>query len=195
MTQDIFSFLSAAAGTICLVTWPLFSSRRSMLLVQLGIPSGYSVHYALVGAETGGLLNMLGAMLIVVSILFGTNPRLKWIGYAMIPAILIACIVTWTGLPSLLSTIGMILICIGRVQQSAEIMRWLVLAGTPFWLVHDSLVASPLIFADLLSIVVGTVALVRARMPRRIVPAYGPLIPRIRRLTQSGEAKRPTISI
>ena len=43
---------------------------------------------------------MLGAVLVVFSILFGTNPRLKWIGYAMMPAILIACIVTWIGVPS-----------------------------------------------------------------------------------------------
>ena len=42
MTEETLSF-SAAAGTIGLVTWPLFSSRRSMLLVQLGIPTGYSL--------------------------------------------------------------------------------------------------------------------------------------------------------
>lgn len=138
--------------------WPLLPTRRGMLLVQLGVPAAFAVHYALEGAATAAFLNALGAAQLVSSLLWGRAPHLKWIGHALVPAILAGSVVTWDGLPSLLSTL---LIAVGRIQLDRSRLRTLVLAGAPFWLVHDALVASPVVIADTISIVLGLLAIVR----------------------------------
>lgn len=160
---EALSLLCAGAGTLCLVSWSLMKTRRMMLLVQLGLALGFATHYGLEGQRTAALLNGLGALHVASSLLWGTSPRLKWIGYGMVPAILAACLLSWGGLPSILSTAGMLLIALGRVQVDPAAVRLLVLAGSPFWLAHDVLVGSPLAFADLLGIGVGLAALLRER--------------------------------
>ena len=148
-------------GAICLMTWPLFRTRAAMLLVQLGIGVGFGLHYALLEIATAALVNVLGAVQIAAALLFGTNPWLRWIGYALVPAIAGACLVTWHGLPSLLSASGMALIALGRVQVIPSSMRILVLSGCPFWLAHDLIIGSPLAVVDALSLLTGAVALGR----------------------------------
>ena len=163
VSTEALSLSFAVVGALCLVSWPLMKTRNAMLLAQLGLALAFAAHYELEGLRTAALLNGLGALHVASSLLWGTSPRLKWIGYSMIPAILAACLLSWGGLPSILSTTGMLLIALGRVQVDAAAVRLLVLAGSPFWLAHDVLVWSPLAFADLLSIGVGAVALLRDR--------------------------------
>jgi hypothetical protein len=160
---ELLSLLCAGAGALCLVCWPLMKTRQRMLLVQLSMSLGFTAHYELEGLRTAALLNGLGALHVALSTVWGTSARLKWIGYGMIPAVLAACSLSWSGLLSILSTIGTLLIAVGRVQVDPAAVRLLVLAGAPFWFAHDWLVGSPLAFADLLSIGVGLVALFRNR--------------------------------
>jgi hypothetical protein len=150
----------ALLGTTCLVSWPLCSTRRGMLLLQTGIGIGFGLHYALWGSATAALVNGLGAVQIAAALLFGTNPRLWWLGYGLIPALAGACVLTWNGLPSILAAVGQTLIALGRVQISLSAMRGLVLSGLLFWLAHDGIMGSPLLFADLLCLMIGVVALV-----------------------------------
>jgi Bacterial inner membrane protein len=70
---------------------------------------------------------------------------------------------------SLLAATGTLLIAVGRVQVDPAALRVPVLAGMPFWLAHDILVGSPLVLADLLSIAMGGMAILRAR--RAVRPA------------------------
>ena len=121
-----------------------------MLLVQLGIGVGFGLHYAFMDVATAALVNLLGAVQIVAALAFGTSPRLKWMGYALVPAIVGTCLLTWHGLPSLLSATGMALIALGRVRVVPAPMRILVLSGLPFWLAHDLIIGSPLAVVDAL---------------------------------------------
>jgi hypothetical protein len=168
----------ALLGTTCLIGWPLCSTRRGMLLVQIGIGIGFGLHYALWGSATAALVNGLGAVQTAAALLFGTNPRLRWLGYGLIPALAGACVLTWNGLPSILAAVGQILIALGRVQINPSAMRSLVLSGLLFWLAHDGIMGSPLLFADLLCLTIGVVALVsgrgtlvRAKLPHSVHPA------------------------
>lgn len=161
----------ALAGIACLVLWPLFRSRGAMLLVQLFGISALAAHYALAGLETAAAANGLGALQIAASLLLGTRPDLRWIGYLLAAVVVCAGAATWQGLPSLLAAAGTIFITIGRVQSNPRAMRLLVLCGGPFWLAHDLLIASPVAVADALSLAVGVAAVLRDRPRRRSRPA------------------------
>lgn len=168
MTPQAIDFVSmsfATVGTICLIIWPLFRERRHMLTAQLGIALGFGAHYWLEGAQTAAILNALGLLHVLASLAWGTSPRLKWLGYALIPAIVVGCIASWGGLPSLFSALGTTLIAIGRVQASPSRLRLLVLMGTPFWLVHDLMIGSPLLIADAISIAMGLYAMAGKARP------------------------------
>jgi hypothetical protein len=78
-------------------------------------------------------------------------------------------VLTWDGPPSGLAAIGQTLIALGRLQRGPSDMRVLVLSGVPFWVAHDVMVASPLVIADLLTLGIGAVALLRQAAPRRTV--------------------------
>jgi Bacterial inner membrane protein len=154
------------AASICawfamagLAAWPLFRTRNTMLAVQLGALIVLSLHYALLGITTAATVNTLGAVQIGASLLIGTKPRLRWIGYALAATMVASSAVTWQGLVSALAAIGMAVVAIGRVQTSASIMRIIVLAGSPFWFAHDLLIKSPVAAADALSLTVGLGAL------------------------------------
>lgn len=175
---EMVSWALVLAGAVCVVTWPLFSSRWGMLLAQLVLATSFGLHYAIEGATTAAVLNSLSALQVAAALTFGTSPRLWWVGYALIPATVVGGLVTWSGAPSLLAMIGTLLISVGRVQIDPRALQVLVLAGAPFWLAHDMIVGSPLVIADVLGLGVGLITLVRrSSIP---LPALGPGSPQPR---------------
>lgn len=157
--------LLAFVGMICMIGWPLAPTRRAMLGVQIGIGVGFGLHYVLLGNLTAGAVNGLGALQIGAALFLGERPGLKWIGWAFIPAVVCAAFLTWQGPPTLAAASGTLLIALGRVQADPFRMRILVLAGCPFWIVHDLIVGSPVILADVLSLLTGAVLLLRCCPP------------------------------
>jgi hypothetical protein len=147
-------------ATAGLAVWPLFRTRSVMLSLQLGALAMLSLHYAMLGVTTAALVNALGTLQLVACLAFGTHPKLRWLGYGLAGLMVVSSIATWQGLISLLSTSGNVVIAFGRLQTNADRMRVIVLAGTPFWLLHDLLISSPVVLADALSLLVGVVALV-----------------------------------
>jgi hypothetical protein len=152
--------LCGILATAGLALWPLFRTRGVMLSIQLGALAVLSLHYALLGVTTAAIVNALGTLQLVACLAFGTHPRLRWLGYGLAGLMAVSSIVTWQGMISLLSTGGNVVIAFGRLQTKADRMRVLVLAGTPFWILHDLLIQSPVVLADTLSLLVGLVALV-----------------------------------
>jgi uncharacterized membrane protein YkgB len=152
---DYAASICAFLAVVFLGAWPLFRSRHTMLLMQLAALVSLSLHYTLVDARTAASVNLLGAVQIVACLLFGARPRLRWIGYALACLMLGASVITWQETISVLSTIGMVLVAVGRAQPNASAMRLLVLSGSPFWLAHDLLIMSPIAIADAASLLVG----------------------------------------
>jgi hypothetical protein len=151
--------LCGILATAGLALWPLFRTRGVMLSIQLGALALLSLHYALLGVTTAAIVNGLGTLQLVACLAFGTHPRLRYLGYGLAGLMVAASILTWQGLISLLCTGGNVVIAFGRLQTKADRMRLLVLAGTPFWILHDLLIESPVVAADTLSLLVGVVAL------------------------------------
>lgn len=152
--------LCGILATAGLALWPLFRTRRVMLSLQLGALALLSLHYALLGVSTAAIVNALGTLQLAACLVFGTHPRLRVLGFGLAGLMMVSSVVTWQGLISVLSTSGNVVIAFGRLQIRAALMRLFVLAGMPFWLLHDLLIGSPVVLADTLSLVVGLIALV-----------------------------------
>jgi hypothetical protein len=160
------------AGSACAVGWPLFTTRRGMLLAQLLLTACFGLHHAIEGATTAAVLNGLSALQVAAVLILGRSQRLWWAGHALIPAAVVGALVTWNGAPSLLALIGSLLISVGRVQVDPRALQLLVLAGTPFWLAHDIVVGSPVMIGDALGLAVGLATL--ARRTSAPLPAVAP---------------------
>src|SRR5262249_20366704 len=98
----------------------------------------------------------------VVAIWLVRWPRLRWVYYALVPALGGASLVTWHGLPSVLAATATALSTIGRMQRNEILLRVLLLASTPCWTAHDLMVGSlPGLVADVLSMTTGATMLLR----------------------------------
>jgi hypothetical protein len=156
-----------ALGTIFGATWSLFRSRRGMLLAQAMIGILFGLHYALLGAYTGSLMNALAALQALAAIPLGTRPEFRKVYLLTLPLIAGGLWLTWTGLPSLFAALGMTLISIGRYQTDPVRFRMCMSFAIPNWAVHNWMVWSvPGLISDafgLLFNVINTVRDVRAR--------------------------------
>jgi hypothetical protein len=160
---DTFIWVTALSGAVCLMTWPLFSTRAAILTVQLGVAVSFGLHYTLLDADTAAIGNAIGALQILLSLFFSNTARLRWAGYMPIPLMLVLGAVSWNGPSSLFATTGAVFQALGRAQLDERLLRTLVLIGTGFWLVHDILVWSPVAIVDAISLGVGCLTLLRDR--------------------------------
>jgi Bacterial inner membrane protein len=147
---------------VCFVAWPLFQARSIMLIAYIGNNLCFALHYALLGHWTAVAMNgLMGAQTVVV-IMLVRQPRLRWAYYALMPVLTFASAVTWQGVPSFLAAAATTLSTIGRMQTNDVILRVLLLAATPLWVVHDLIVGSfPGLIADVLSMATGATMLLR----------------------------------
>lgn len=155
---DPAAFAAFVFGATCLVIWPMFKSHRMMLFVQMGIGVGFGAHYALEHHPTAAAQNLLG-MLQIACILTLSAGKARYVGFLIIAAMLASGALTWEGNVSILSTVGTLLISSGRMRPDGRSMKCVVLAGLGFWLWHDLVVTSIVVFADLFSIIVGAITL------------------------------------
>jgi hypothetical protein len=149
-------------GMACFATGPLFQARWTMLTAYIGNNLGFALHYALLGDGTAAALNGLLSVQTVIAIILVGQPRLRWAYYGLMPAVALASVATWRGLPSSLAAAATTLSTIGRMQTNDALLRVLLLASTPFWAAHDLLVGSaPGFIADVLSMATGASMLLR----------------------------------
>jgi hypothetical protein len=168
---------AAVAGLVamvCFATWPLFQTRWTMLMAYIGNNLGFALRYALLGHWTAVAMNGLMSVQTVVAIMLVHQPRLRWAYYALMPVLALASVVTWQGIPSFLAAAAATtLSTIDRMQTNDTVLRVLLLASTPFWAVHDLLVASaPGLIADVLSMAIGATMLLRHSPAVRIAAAF-----------------------
>jgi hypothetical protein len=171
---------AAVAGFIamaCLAAWPLFRERGTMLTAYIGNNLGFAVHYALLGHWTAVAMNGLMGVQTVVAIMLVRRPRLRWAYYTLMPVLALASVITWQGLPSLLSATATTLSTIGRMQTNDTALRVLLLTSTPFWAAHDLIVGSgPGLIADVLSMAIGAMMLLRRSPAMRATPGRRPMV-------------------
>lgn len=154
---------------VCLSIWPLFSSRRSILLLQLGASIAFATHYGLLGLMAPSLVNVIGSAQTVAALAAPNNPILNRVGYVLVALMVATGIYFWTEPVSGLCVVAMGLIAIGRMQRNQVALRGLILGGGGFWLVHDYLVGSHIALgADVISLVIGSASLAILLWPDRL---------------------------
>jgi Bacterial inner membrane protein len=162
LADNPMAALAGLVAMVCLATWPLFRARWAMLTTYIGNNLGFVVHYGLLEQWTAVAMNALMGVQTVVAILLVRLPRLRWVYYALMPALGAASLMTWNGLPSFLAAAATTLSTLGRMQTNETALRILLLASTPLWAAHDLTVGSlPGLIADLLSMATGAAMLLR----------------------------------
>lgn len=171
---------ASAAGLVafgCLSLWPLVRSRPGILAMQLGAGLGFAAHYALLGLGTTAVVAGLGAAQSAAALLSVRFPVLAKAGWALIPAMVLAGLVHWSGWTTVFCVTAMSLIAWGRMQEDVLRLRLFILAGGCFWVVHDAAVGSWIaLAADLVSGALGIHAIARIR------PRIAALVPPPRRM-------------
>lgn len=160
-TTNLPAALAACFAMACLVSWPLFKTRRSILMAQLGISAGFSLHYSLLGIWPAAAVGALGALQAVAALGATSGTQAKAAGYALALSMVGAGLWLWTGPTTALSTTAQVLVAIGRMQSNPLALRLLLMSGSLFWAWHDHAVGADVaLAADLASVTMGASALV-----------------------------------
>lgn len=161
------ALLLGLTGVALNLAWPLLRGRRLMLWVQAVSGLCFLLHYALIGALTGSLMNGLALLQALAAIPLGTRPGFRVAYLLTLPAIALGLALTWNGWPSVFASLGMAGISLGRYQTRILPFRVILLLTIPFWTGHNLLVHSlPGLLSDALvsaSSLVGLWILLRER--------------------------------
>lgn len=136
-----------AAALTCSCLWPLMKRRRAILVGQAAANILFTTHYVLLGAHTAAAL----CVLVLTQILVALPERRGWLQKVAfgvtIPGIAIVAGATWSGLPTILSSLGISFSTMARWQSDTRRMRWFLLGAGVFWASHNILVMSPFAIA------------------------------------------------
>ena len=155
--------------------WPLLKDRRAMLLVQAVSGSCFMAHYALIGAQTGSLMNALAALQALAAIPLGLRPGFRMAYLLTLPLIATALLLSWQGWPSIFAALAMAGLSLGRYQVNVLVFRIILLATIPCWVAHNLLVGSlPGLFSDALVSTASIIGLWQHRRRRQnaLVPVH-----------------------
>lgn len=191
--------LAAALGLIGLVLlagWPLFSTRRAVLAAQFGIGAAFVGHYLLLEAWTGVAVTAVGAAQSLFALSAQDHPALRRIGWTFLALPAVIAWTTWGGVHTLLATIALTLMMLGRMQRNEVHLRLVLLAATPFGMAHDFIIGSlPAFAGGALAFVLGGLVLLRHRAgrqwPKRPLPVRLATAPS-HRLRLSRHHREPT---
>ncbi len=156
-----------AVAALLGAVWPLFRTRTAMLWAQAVIHVGMSMHFFLLGALSGSLMNALGLGQVLAAIPLGTRPGFKKIYIAYLPIIALGLAYTWQGPVSLFAAGGLASLSLARYQTDIMRFRVFTLITIACWSVYDVMVMSiPGMTLDGLSLIFS---LLMIRRERRLI--------------------------
>jgi hypothetical protein len=135
--QTPLALAMGLSGVALNVLWPQVKGRATMLAIQAVSGVCFLAHYALIGATTGSLMNLLAALQALAAIPLGTRPGFRVVYLLTLPAIALALAFSWTGWPSVMAALGMAGIALGRYQLSVLPFRIILMVTIPFWVAHN----------------------------------------------------------
>ena len=157
-------------GTAAGMSWPLFRGRFGMLLAQLVAGTAFAAHFALLGATTGAVMNVLATVQVIAAIPLGTRPGFRAVYLALLPVIAVGAALTWDGVPSLFAALGIAFVSLSRYQTGVLPLRLFMAAALPCWFVHNVLVGSaPGMISDVVGMSLNAVMLARLGVFRLVV--------------------------
>ena len=119
------------------------SKRKKILLCTVVSAALFAIHYIILGAYTGAIMNILAASR---SLVFINNTK-KWASSKIWVAIFmliytVACLATWDKWYSILPLIAMLLTTVSNWFQSEKKIRFLTFPSSPCWLVYNIITGS-----------------------------------------------------
>lgn len=174
--MDSSMLLAQAVGMVATIISILSfqcKDNRKLFLIQIASSSIFAVHYLLLGAYTGLLLNLAG----VVRLIFLYNGQKKWarhtasmVGVTLLMAL--CGVVTWNGWLSLLPTAATALGTPFYWSQNGKTLRWAQLCFiSPCWLIYNIAQFSiPGVITEVLAILSVVISLIRFRGIEQITP-------------------------
>jgi hypothetical protein len=168
--------IAGALGVLANCTWPLQRERRVILALQCAGSLLFGLHYLLLGAPTAAAMCVAGIIQGVSAVaISGRKLRLSIFGATIVGAMTVT-IATFAGVTSLLAQTGSLLTATGRLQRSAQSIRWCFLAAEAFWTTHNVLVGSPWgLTSDALGVTMLVIGLWRGRTQGGLAPWLAPL--------------------
>lgn len=149
-------------GTIGGMAWPLFRGRLGMLVVQLVPSLCFAIHYWMLGAPTGSVMNVLSGLQILAAIPLGSRPEFRVVYLLLLPVIAAATALTWIGVPSVFAAVATALISLSRYQTAVVPFRLCMAIALPCWFGHNFLVGSvPGMISDCVGMAINGWMLVR----------------------------------
>lgn len=129
--------LGIAGFVLSVITFQQNTHKRIVAL-QLAANICFMVHFSLLGAYTGGLLNAIGAVRSLVYLFKEQKWAASnlWIVFFSLLCVG-ACIYTWSGPLSLLPAAAMVLTSVAFGINNPKLTRRLSLPSSPLWLIYN----------------------------------------------------------
>ncbi len=139
LTQNIPAQLVGAAAMILLFLSYQVNERKIILIFQVCISICWTVHYGMLGATAGVLINIL---CFIRNITFSYRDKYRWSSGIWMPIIIcaaevIATVAVWGGPVDILALIGAPLQTTALWMKKPKYIRLLMLFASPLWMVYD----------------------------------------------------------
>jgi hypothetical protein len=167
---------AGALGVLANCVWPLQRERRVILALQCVGAAMFGVHYLLLGAPTAAAM-CVGAIVqgIAAATIANRRVQLSIVGVTLAAGLTVT-VTAFTGLPSVLAQTGSLFTAYGRLQRSAQSIRWCFLIAEAFWTTHNVIVGSPWgLTSDTMGVTMLIVGLWRGRTDGGLLPWLAPL--------------------
>ncbi len=134
LIAQIIGFLAL----ICCMTAYQMKTQKKIVTVQIISCTLFTIHFLMLGAYTGALLNFIA---VSRSVVFANKDK-KWaksnlwiVVFSLICIIAVAF--TWEGVISLLPMLGMILTTVSWGIDNARLVRLISLPSSPLWIIYN----------------------------------------------------------
>lgn len=144
-------------------------TQKGIVLIQIVSCSFFAVHFLMLDAYTGALLNLIAA---VRSVVFANKDK-KWgrsnwwiVLFSLISVVAVGF--TWEGPLSLMPMAGMVLTSIAWGIENASLVRLISLPSSPLWIVYNLICRSTAgVLTEVFVMVSIITAMIRLDVPRK----------------------------
>ena len=156
-------------GLICCMTAYQMKTQKRIVTVQIVSCTFFTVHFLMLGAYTGALMNFIAA---VRSVVFANKDK-KWASsnwwIVFFSAVCVVAVgFTWEGAISLLPMAGMVLTSISWGIEKASLVRLISLPSSPLWIIYNFISKSMAgVLTEVFVMISIVTAIIRLDLPKR----------------------------
>lgn len=144
-------------------------TQKKIVLIQIVSCSFFALHFLMLGAYTGALMNLIAA---IRSVVFANKDK-KW-GRSnwWIVFFSLVCVVavgfTWEGTLSLMPMAGMVLTSVAWGIEKASLVRLISLPSSPLWIVYNFICGSTAgVLTEVFVMISIITAMIRLDLPKK----------------------------